>query len=598
MARVIDSMERSVRPSQLIGVFGPGAIYDNLKDSMLILGTDYWDPNGFKQIEDPYLISHIKGSAKGYLSRLKYFISASSPMEKSGIPAISFPSLGVCPKCHMLQSRRGRGVKGEFDCVSEECRLDGRSYSGTPRTVPVRFMSVCENGHIDNFPFYEWVHAGRTGATECTTEGALLYLEDRGARSPSLDSKFVACRSCGLKRSLGRALTRTGIEYVTRRRCRGQSPWLKSRRSENCELFPSGILKGASNVYFPITKSAITIPPFSDELSREIRSQMHILARHSARPLKLKQALEVLFDVKSEDNQDGKYSMKQALEKYRLLSRASSEGGQDIFELEFAQLGAGQTINDEEFKMRPVPKLGRFGAHVDQVAQVEKLRQVVSIMGFTRIHPPNGAEVGSRIASISSEPPEWLPATENRGEGIFLSINQEKLRLWENLPDTTARIREVAGPVGSPEARTMEGKVADARYVLLHTLSHMLIRSLSDLAGYSASSMRERIYSSGRMAGILIFTSSPSSDGSLGGLAEQGGSNFDQVLQRAVERSRSCSSDPLCSLHEPGGAARHGAACHTCTLLAEPACESMNRFLDRATVHSTLSVDSGGFFST
>ena len=152
MTGAADTTEWTVRPSQLIGVFGPGAIYDNLKDSMLILGTDYWDPDKFDRIEDPYLLSHIKRGAEGYLNRLKYFVSVSSLAEESGIPVVSFPSWGVCAKCSMLQRRRGRGVGGEFGCASEECgRKNGRGGSGPPQTVPVRFMSACENGHIDDF---------------------------------------------------------------------------------------------------------------------------------------------------------------------------------------------------------------------------------------------------------------------------------------------------------------------------------------------------------------------------------------------------------------------------------------------------------------
>lgn len=596
MTSTTDRKERSIRPSQVIGVFGPGAIYDNMEDSMLVLGTDYWDPKSFKKIEDPHLLDYVR-NGDGRLRSLKYFASVSSPEKGGSIPVVSFPSWGVCPECHLLQSRGGDG--GGYRCVSEECRRRRTGASGPPRTHPVRFMSACENGHIADFPFYEWVHSGQTGTRECTDVDALLYLKDSDAESPSLDSKLVECRRCGLKRNMGLALAKTGILSVTKRQCSGRSPWLRSGRGGDCNLAISGILKGSSNVYFPVTKSSITIPPFSDELSHKVMIKLDDIRNLSDLPPDtLGQYLVRVCNVKSEGSPQGRYSAEQILEKYKLISSRQSREGLDIFELEFAQLNGGLPVDDKEFKMLPSPKPRKFGGYIDRVARVEKLRQIVTITGFTRIHPPGGSGDGGRMAYISSEPPEWLPAAENRGEGIFLSLNQEKLRLWEDLPGTAARVRKVAGPAGDPEARTLEGKAADARYVLLHTLSHMLIRSLSDLAGYSTSSMRERIYSSGTMAGILIFTSSPSSDGSLGGLAEQGGDNFEQVLWRAVERSGSCSSDPLCSFHEPGGMARHGAACHTCTLLPEPACESMNRFLDRAAVHSTLKEDERGFFST
>ena len=581
-----DDGEMNVRPSQLTGIFGPGSIYDNLKDSMLVLGTDYWDQCKFDKIREPHLLAHIRAGSR-YLDRMRYFVSVSSPSKEPRIPVASFPSWGVCPECNMLQRRRGD--KGDFWCASAECRQNtGR----TPQTIPVRFMSACEHGHMDDFPFYEWVH-GRTGTAACTKADALLYLEDREAASPSLDSKFVSCRRCGLERNMGMALAKSGIRKIVGIRCRGFSPWLGSRGCEKCDADPVGMLKGASNVYFPVTKSAITIPPFSDGLAREVMNNLDKLGKLSALP-NFEQVLELLFDVRTGYNPEGRYSVGQVLETYHRVSGEPSDAGRDIFELEFAQLNAGQPVNEEEFSMRPAPRPDRFGAYVDQVVQVEKLRQIVSITGFTRIHPPGE---GSKIAPISSKQPEWLPAAENRGEGIFMSLNQERLRRWEEMPAASGRTGKIVGNAGSPEFHTPDGRAVDARYILLHTLSHMLIRSLSDLAGYSASGMQERIYSSGNMAGILIFTASPSSDGTLGGLVEQGGSNFDQILQRAVERSRYCSSDPLCSSRRPGGTAGNGAACHTCTLLPEPACESMNRFLDRAAVHSTLSVDAGGFFS-
>ena len=587
MTRTWDGREMKVRPSQLTNIFGPGSIYDNLEDSMLVLGTDYWDQDRFDEIREPHLLAHIKAGSR-YLDRLRYFVSVSSPKEESCIPVASFPSWGVCPECNMLQKRRG--ANGSFRCASSEC---GRNAGGTQQTVPVRFISACENGHMDDFPFYEWVHEGRTGTVSCASAEALLYLEDREAPSPSLDFKFVSCRRCGLERNMGMALAKNGIRKIVGGRCRGFSPWLESRRCEECDAYPVGMLKGASNVYFPVTKSAITIPPFSDGLAREVMNRMDTLEKLSALP-NFEQVLEHLFDVKTKDNPEGRYCVEQVLETYRRVSGAQSDAGLDILELEFAQLNAGQPVDEEEFRMRPAPRPDRFGAYVDQVAQVEKLRQIVAITGFSRIHPPGE---GGRIVPLSSKQPKWLPATENRGEGIFVSLNQERIRRWEEMPSTFGRTRNIVGDTGSPESRTWDGRVADARYVLLHTLSHMLIRSLADLAGYSASGMQERIYSSGNMAGILIFTSSPSSDGTLGGLVEQGGSNFDQILQRAVERSRYCSSDPLCSSRRPGGTAGIGAACHTCTLLPEPACESMNCFLDRASIHSTLSVDAGGFFS-
>ena len=212
------------------------------------------------------------------------------------------------------------------------------------------------------------------------------------------------------------------------------------------------------------------------------------------------------------------------------------------------------------------------------------------LTGFTRLHPPDPSEPEAGIAQISSKPPEWLPAVENRGEGIFLSLNPEMVRRWESLPKIQDRMKDIFGITGDQKIQTMSGRAVDARYVMLHSLSHLLIHSMSGLAGYSTSDLQERIYSSETMAGILIFTSSPSSDGSLGGLVEQGRTDrIGQIIRMAIDRSASCSSDPLCSFNRPNRqGTNHGAACHACLFLPETSCESMNEFLDRSTVYRTL----------
>ena len=125
--------------------------------------------------------------------------------------------------------------------------------------------------------------------------------------------------------------------------------------------------------------------------------------------------------------------------------------------------------------------------------------------------------------------------------------------------------------------------VPNARYVLLHTISHMLIREVSAQAGYSTASIRERVYSGDDMAGILIYTSSPSGDGSLGGLVEQGVKpRLNIMMRRMLRKSTACSTDPFCSGSSPGAGANNGAACHACLFLPETSCECMNMFLDRA----------------
>ena len=142
------------------------------------------------------------------------------------------------------------------------------------------------------------------------------------------------------------------------------------------------------------------------------------------------------------------------------------------------------------------------------------------------------------------------------------------------------------------------------RYVLLHSLSHALIRQFSVECGYAAASLKERIYSSTpddeeAMAGILIYTAAPDSEGTLGGLVTLGETaNLEQHLDQALEGLEICSSDPLCAETQPEQAflSLHGAACHNCLFLPETSCERGNRYLDRTVLVPTMERAEFAFF--
>jgi hypothetical protein len=138
-------------------------------------------------------------------------------------------------------------------------------------------------------------------------------------------------------------------------------------------------------------------------------------------------------------------------------------------------------------------------------------------------------------------------------------------------------------------------------YVLLHTLSHLLIQSLAMRCGYPASSIRERIYADTQAErfGILLYTGSPDADGTLGGLVQEA-RHIESHLLLALRMGALCSNDPICSQHAPGTSMEkrwlHGAACHGCALVAETSCEMRNDYLDRALVVPVLGVPAAAFF--
>jgi hypothetical protein len=212
-------------------------------------------------------------------------------------------------------------------------------------------------------------------------------------------------------------------------------------------------------------------------------------------------------------------------------------------------------------------------------------------------------------APISARQLDWLPAVENLGEGIFLLLNLERLKAWEEL-DAVKRRADVLIKAysawrqrrGLPELRDQR-----PRLLLLHTLVHLLIRQMSFDCGYSSASLRERIYSDALMAGLLIYTSTPDSDGSLGGLVRQTRlvknpdgterDSFGGLLLDVVELARMCSGDPLCREHDPRKTDRlNAAACHACAMVSETSCEFGNRLLDRGMVASLPGGMKTGYF--
>jgi hypothetical protein len=131
------------------------------------------------------------------------------------------------------------------------------------------------------------------------------------------------------------------------------------------------------------------------------------------------------------------------------------------------------------------------------------------------------------------------------------------------------------------------------------------MRQLCLECGYTAASIRERIYSrepeleGGPMAGVLLYTAAPDSEGTLGGLVRLGTPELlGRHLGQALEQLRLCTSDPLCAEHQPlrDGISLHGAACHACLFSPETSCERGNKYLDRSLLVRTFAGDGTPFF--
>lgn len=569
--------EYTIRPSQIIHTFGPGSIYDGRDDSFLIMGIDHWKRENCRVIRDDALRQHMV--EQGHTA-LRDFLVPSKPDddddEYDQVAIKTFPRWGRCPNCNMLQER-----KGVTYCINTSCKDE---HGKSPKVRPVRFVAVCINGHLEDFPWYRWVHRDPKGG--CKPEQSRLFLNDR-SDSASLKSLSVECKTCGMSQPMTAALSPGGLRFLGT--CRGKRPWLRGGDVECVDagdgVYMRGIYKGASNFYFGDIVRAITIPPHSSDLAREIMAldETHNLLDNAAQTSD--EILAYLFKHKRKPT-DVRHMIKSIKE-----GRESPHG---IRSKEFIELNNSRYpdvgTDHGHFKTEPVEVPREFSEYLSNVVLVRKLREVIILRGFYRLEP--GAYGDARRRSEIGARRDWLPAVENMGEGLFFSLHNGKIARWEKRDDVVRRFKKLG------KANPLSDNEVTPRYALLHGISHMMIKEISNYAGYSALSLRERIYSGPDMAGILIYTSSSSNDGSLGGLIEQGRHpKFAMIFNAAMSKAGICSMDPLCSTPRPASAGRSGgSACHACLYLPETSCESSNTLLDRAMVGGTLSGEGIGFF--
>ena len=567
----------TLRPSQILTTFGPGSLYDTFNDSIMIMGTQFWNnlDTSYKKIIDERLLSYIKKI--DYFTRVDHFRIPSGIGNINNISCKTFPTYGECPKCNKIATRDGSS--GSKDLTCKECQVP---------THPARFIIACKNGHIDDFPWFEWIKHTKK---DCKEKGT-LYLR-KGASTVSLAGLMVYCDHCGESRDLGKALSKNGVGYVLKS-CPRSRPWLGDHDPNPCDAKPRGLLKGASNVYFSSTSRALFIPPYTGKISSIIRKHWETISEFLEDEITLKEVL--LKKLFSEFDQD--VVLKRIL---MMRDAINSKDKVDVEKDEWLVLTSREPYNDDDFKTTHIEIPFQYQHVIDSMVLLKRLKETIVLKGFTRIDPPDPESPLSRdISYLSSTKPAWLPAVENFGEGIFFSINKDLLNKWENDSHVMAR-NELIFKERNYLRKTRNLPpipTVPARFIFLHTLSHLLVRQLAIDAGYSSSSIRERIYGREDMAGVLIYTSSASADGSLGGLVNLGKtSTFGIVFDRAIKSSRWCSSDPLCAHQKPSAIHRdNGSACHACCFLPETSCINLNSLLDRSMIDSTISDSSTGFF--
>ncbi|MER5646025.1 DUF1998 domain-containing protein [Streptosporangium sp. NPDC002524] len=595
----------AVRRAQTITTYGVGSMIAIEDQSYIVSGLDSWRVWPSDVIYEPRLQHWLRVS--------KFQLPpADAPSSGDGIKVRLFPEMYSCGTCKKLQDFPRFGSPA------------GKSLCGVcekPLT-PSRFVIACENGHLDDFPYFEWAHKkSESSRGEDQQVKHELTLESTG-QTASLRSIVIKC-SCGVRPvSLegafgGGAMSALGIK------CKGRRSWLgRNAREPECTAVPRTLQRGASAAWFPITRSALTIPPWSETLQRRLNPHYAIfgvLLDHNMPDPVILDAIE-----KTDIMDDGRFTAEEvlaAVRRRRDLEASAPpdsdetvmfESANELRREEYNQLydGTGSVGREDHFECVQAPGDGSALPHgITRSMLVKRLREVRALQTFTRVTVPDPAGGDSRKAAMANGTVDWLPAIEVSGEGVFLAVDELLLQEWEKRPGPVKRadqirrnhttiLRERAERAGSTKLPGDIQSPVTPRYVLLHTLAHVLINEWSLDCGYPAAALRERLYVSDHMAGLLIYTATSDSAGSLGGVVAQGEHRkLHETLESALARTEWCSQDPPCMESEASGMdSLNLAACYACVLLPETSCETNNVFLDRAMLIGTPEDPSIGFF--
>ncbi len=636
-------MPKPVRRTQSISPFGVAAMVDFPGPVSLIhCGLDVWpfdegNPDHYEfRIEDESRLSKRLGVEYFVLPPDYRYAQKGKPSDDKNLylrlPFLRFPKWHTCPRCGLLYEAELHDKTAPV-CKGPIGSGKDRGKPHPPRnTVQVRFVAVCEKGHIQDFPWWEWVFDGSSS----DRNGKRLRYVSSG--SASLAGVRIDCEEVSSGKVIQSKTLSGAFEQVSNDqnalssigvRCSGHNPALaipsKGESPPGCGELLQPLLRGGSNVYFPRVVSSIYLPTIDPDIDESILTVLDNPRVWS-------------FIQLMSDTQDGVLTIANAeaiLNKYypelevsasELMKASNARLNPDT---ETGEDESSVLSDEEEYRYQEYlvfnkdisegyPKTNLLihskdinfyedivSQYVERVSLVHKLRETRAFVGFSRVYPSDNLSDEERLQLIMSNRKEWLPAIIVRGEGIFLKLREDKIDQWLNthesaLEQRIGNMQQIFDQLN--DSRRVEYRAISPKFVLLHTLAHLIINELVYECGYGSASLRERLYCSDgdkAMSGILIYTAAGDTEGTMGGLVRMGNVGaFEQVLRRALESAKWCSSDPVCIESAGQGPDNCNlAACHACALLPETSCEEGNRLLDRGLVVGTLEEPQIGYFN-
>lgn len=612
------------------GFGGPGSIIEDVDGAFEIKQPKYWeyiDKNKHQNIENAVIDKRLLGRLKQKFSYLLGFYSIPinsprlfAPYSPSKVQDIAssnrFPSFHYCPKCHRLRTVHqfcnewgGSNNLADFKPKCGFCKKKDTQNRVIKRDdyyllTQINFVFASKSGAMEEVPWPFWFKtmnadqqvieedtntetgsksAYPVSSTKCCENQDLRY---QTSNQPGLEGVKLRCESCKRSESLGGLM---GINFI-----------------DNGELFK--VYQRATNsLYYPVVAYSLRLPTMgllSDKGMIELLQDINLPDEE------LNESIIPIFKRENERRKPTLIELEQIRNELRnsihLVSeqeyrRAEYRFFRDIDPSHVSRTGAPITVSRRDCSQI---------LQLKSLLAITKLSMTTVQLGYTRIEPlsldalledaagDEPASDGPRFkvieTEISANPfgQKYLPAIVSFGEGIFLELDSEKIGNWLDqyiaIATNSTRLESLLERVSNmPYFLSWEisDSYALAKMLLLHTLSHLIIKELEFACGYPATSLRERIYAGLDMNGILIYAIS-GSEGTYGGLVSQAQSDkFKLLLDGVIIAANDCSADPICHESEDGGVGGLNlASCYACTLLPETSCELFNSILDRQIV--------------
>lgn len=652
---IVDSKFVKIQTRKAISSYGgPGSIIETPFGALMIDNFDEWPFFHFNKkdgqtvidasyhINDERLLQRL--SHKDGFERLEAFVYVPDNVSSSSradipehindtISASFFPKWFYCNSCKRFKHikdwwrewelAKPNATKKEF--APPKCGVcyakQGSKYA--PELEQVRFIMTAPTGDCSEIPWDYWNKAQKAVKDEDSENGSVLidYSEKccdnqdlrytKSTKFSDLAGISVKCMNDTCSRK-GQLMNLSGLFGLRVNRPFSREEY--SQRGEDgkaLKVFYKPVIRSSNSVYYPILVSSIFLPTDKGVLNKHLEKIKRFKekgkdAEFIYEALEEEYPLAQIQKILSDDSNENSYipELEYRLYEYNFLVKNQN--------IDFTDEGENLIFKKEELST-----LSSFG--FDQLIGLRRIKMTTVQVGYTRQEPLtndaffselDGTQIliEKKFTSNWGDKTKYLPAIESFGEGIFIALSNDKIDSWitraEKKDNFKKKIDKLYLNIESHAYRSIREKFGTPlsrghliRFLLVHTLSHLLIKELEFLCGYPSTSLNERLFvDNDQMLGVLIYTIA-GAEGSYGGLVSQAPeARMIRLLKSALRRATDCASDPICYNTNDGQGigGLNMAACYSCTLIPENACEEFNSFLDR----SLLMDKEYGFFTS